>query len=135
MSEAKIRQLFESAVYDANFGVDIAYENVSYTPKTNKTYIQVTLIPHDTFTNTLKGSEHTAFVGLFQIKIVVSENTGVDETNSLVSKIRETFPTDTLFTDGNFWVQVVSPLNVTSGRSQDGIHTTPCYFEYRADSN
>lgn len=135
MSQAIIRRLFETALADANLGLDIAYENIEYVPVTNKTYLTVALMPYDTFTETLKGSDHTAYVGLFQIKVVTQEHGGVYETDTIIEQLRTVFTTDTVFNQDNFWVQVVTPISAQTGRLQNSNWVVPCYFEYRADTN
>ena len=135
MSHAIIRRLFETALADADLELDIAYENTEYIPTTNKAYLTVALMPYDTFTDTLKGSDHTAFVGLFQIKVVVPEHSGVDDADTIIRQLRGVFTTDTVFYKDSFWVQVVSPISAQTGRVQNSNWVVPCYFEYRADTN
>ena len=135
MSHAIIRRLFETALADANLELDVAYENIEYVPVTNKPYLTVALMPYDTFTATLKGSDHTAFVGLFQVKVVIPEHTGVDGIDTIIERLRDVYPTDIIFNQDNFWVQVVTPISAQTGRIQNSNWVVPCYFEYRADTN
>jgi len=137
MSHEKAKLIFERALL-ANTDLtqyDIAFDNVKYTPVTNKTYLQTHLMPVDTSTQTLNGADHTRLIGLFQIKILTEAGKGSGLAASIAEKIKQTFPTDKMFVDGSFWVQVVTPLSVDTGRAQDGFWTLPCYFRYQSDTN
>lgn len=137
MSHEKAKLIFETALRQNKDleQYDIVFDNVKYTPTTNKIYLQTHLMPVDTSTETLNGAEHTRLIGLFQIKILTPSGQGSGMAALIAEKVRQTFQTDRMFIDGSFWVQVVTPLTVDAGRAQDGYWTLPCYFRYRSDTN
>lgn len=141
MTHQEAKLIFERTLRDAAktgkplFGIDITFDNVDYEPTAGKTYIQTHLLPVDTFTATLDGSDHTGLKGIFQMKIVGSSGTGNGEAAAIATQLKVLFRTDTLFTSGKDWVQVITPLKVNEGRSQDGNWSVPTHFEYRADTS
>lgn len=141
MTHQEAKLIFERTLRDAAkvgmplFGIDITFDNVDYEPSVGRAYIQTHLMPVATFTDTLNGSDHTGLKGIFQMKIVGDSGVGGGEAADISAKLKVLFRTDTLFTSGNDWVQVITPLVINEGRSKDGNWSVPTHFEYRADTS
>lgn len=136
MSHEKAKLIFESTLraYAPLAGIDIAFDNVAYTPQTNKSYIHTHLMPADTGSGTLKGSDHTRLIGVFQMTIFTPARAGTGAASAIAAHISDVFKADTLFTKDDAWVQVITPLAVDAGRSKDGYWQMPCWFQYRSDT-
>lgn len=135
MSHARIRKIFSALL--ANYGVQknipVYFDNVVGTVTGD--HLEAHLIPADTFSGTLSG-DHKAFIGMFQITIVVQYNTGLLKAEQIVDELQAIFGINQMFTDtSGFAVQVVSPIKTPEGK-QDGVQwRAPTRFDYRADTN
>lgn len=139
MSHFKVKSLFEIALaeYAATKGIRVAYDNVKFTATTNETYLQTHLMPADTFTDTMSG-DHTAYIGVFQIKIIIGSGKSVKVVSEISTELQNIFKTYKVFREASpstFSVQVFSPFNVPEGKVIDGSWIVPCYFQYRADTD
>lgn len=139
MSQAKIRNIFQTVVYDYAQGksLRVAYDNVQFTPNVNETYLACHLMPSVTKTETLSG-DHKAFIGIFQVTIVAGSGKSTSAVDQIADDLQNEFKVYSLHSEEgspSFIVQVISPLNVPEGRVQAGNWVVPCYFEYRADTN
>lgn len=139
MSQAKIRNIFQTKIasYAATKSIRVAYDNLQFVPKANETYLACHLIPSVTKTETLSG-DHKAFIGIFQITIVVGSGKATSLSDEIAEELQNEFKVYSLHSraaDPLFVVQVLSPLNVPEGKVQSGNWIVPSYFEYRADTN
>lgn len=140
MSHGRVRRLFSSALAqwsaDRTQPIPISYDNVkSKFEGDAEDHIETHLIPADTFSDTL-GGDHKAFIGLFQMKIVMTYGSGLITTEDVVEELQNLFKINQVFTDDTgFTVQVISPIVVPEGKQIGGQWNVPCYFSYRADTN
>lgn len=139
MSHARIRRLFERRLTDycTLKGFDISVENATLTPTAKKVFIKSHLLPADTFTDTL-GGDHKAFIGLYQMGIAIPLQKGVGASDAIIQELQDLFPVYSLVEDvgslDNFKVQVMSPITLLMGRSEESVYYIPVRFEYRADT-
>ena len=138
MSQSKIRQTFETALYD-NFSTvyDILPYSVKGTPDLNRITLRPRLLPSTTVTQTLSG-DHKAFTGLFHIGVCTPLDRGAGAADVVVEALQDLFPTDSEWnhpTDTSFEVQVISPISVLNSEAEDSYFYTPVRFSYRADTN
>lgn len=140
MSHGRVRRLFSSAISSWSAGrvkpIPLSFDNViGKFDGVNEDHIEVHLIPADTFTETL-GGDQKAFIGLFQMKIVMKYGTGALDTENIVEELQNVFKVDQIFKDETgFSVQVTTPIVVPEGKQIGGQWAVPCYFSYRADTN
>jgi hypothetical protein len=135
MSHARIRKIFSAllADYAESKNIDVSFDNVTLTSDGDR--IESHLIPSDTFSDTLSG-DHNAYIGMFQMTLVVQYNNGLLEVESMVEELQVIFKNNKVFTDSSgFSVQVISPIKTPEGRQSGVQWRVPCYFEYRADTN
>lgn len=135
MSHARIRKLFSAALSEYATANDIptSFDNVSDQFTTD--HIESHLIPADTFSETLSG-DHTAFIGMFQMTLVVQYNMGLLKPEQWVDDLQNIFKINKVFTDtSGFSVQVISPIKTHEGKQEGVQWRMPCYFEYRSDTN
>lgn len=139
MSHARVRTLFSAALanYAQQKGLEVSYDNVKI-EFVGDTYIRSHIIPSDTFSDTLSG-DHKGYTGMFQMTIVTKYGTGLLTMESIANDLQNIFLVNKMFTDGKvpipFNVQVTSPLIVPEGKQSGVAWESPCYFEYRADTN
>lgn len=136
MSHGLIRKTFSAALatYAAQKNIPVSYDNVKGMFDTED-HIEAHLIPSDTFSDTL-GGDHKAFIGMYQMTIVVQYNTGYLKVESIVEELQNIFQINKMFTDvSGFSVQVVSPIKTPEGKQVGVQWRVPCYFEYRSDTN
>lgn len=139
MSHAKVRNIFQSLLAEETKvggpleGMRLAYDNVKFVPKTNELYLALHLMPVDTFSDTLNARDHTAILGLFQVKVIEGSANATGVSDDVVAALNDIFIADKVYGE-EFKVQIITPLKVSEGKAQDGRWSVPCYFEYRADT-
>ena len=138
MSHARIRNIFnyEMSLFAEVNSLRVSFDNVSFTPNVDETYIQCHLIPADTQTRTL-GGDHKEYIGLYQMKIITASGDGYGNADEFVEKLQTKFPVYALFKEDDpstLNVQVLSPIHSPEGKDQSGSWVVPCSFEYRADT-
>jgi hypothetical protein len=141
MSHGRIRKLFSDKLLEYVTSTDspkplsYSFDNIKKNGPESADYIEAHIIPSDTFSDTL-GGDHTAFIGMYQMTIVVQYNTGYVKVEKIVEHLQNAFKINKVFTDASgFSVQVISPIKTAEGK-QSGIQwRVPCYFEYRSDTN
>lgn len=143
MSHARIRNIlnYEMSLFAEINNLRVSFDNVSFTPNVDETYIQCHLIPADTQTRTL-GGDHKEYIGLYQMKVITASGDGSGNADEIVEKLQTKFPVYALFKEDivpgelfPFSVQVLSPIHSPEGKDQSGSWVVPCSFEYRADIN
>lgn len=135
MSQGRIRKIFSAKVaeYSVLKNILVSYDNVKH--KFDANHIETHLIPSDTFSDTL-GGDHKAFLGMYQMTIVVQYNSGLLVAEEIIEDLQNIFKINQMFTDeSGFSVQVISPIKVPEGKQFGAQWRVPCYFEYRADTN
>lgn len=134
MSHSLIRQIFESKLHQwaESEGIDVVYENITYSPEVGKAYIKADLKPSNTSSDTLSG-DHTCYKGLFQILIYVPLSEGTKRANELAEEIKTLFPIYSRMKKGTFVVQPVTPVSVMDGITGDASYALPVFFRYRSD--
>lgn len=135
MSHARVRKIFSAllADYSEQKNIPVSFDNVSATLSND--HIETHLIPSDTFSDTL-GGDHKAFIGMFQMTLVVQYNTGLLKAETITEELQNIFLVNKMFTDtSGFSVQVTSPIKTTEGKQTGVQWRIPCWFDYRADTN
>ena len=136
MSHGRIRKIFSAVVaeYATQKDIPVSYDNVSF-KSGDVDHIETHLIPADTFSDTL-GGDHKAFIGMYQMTLVVQYNTGLLKAEQIAEELQNIFQINEMFTDGlGFSVQVTSPITIPEGKQVGVQWRVPCYFEYRSDTN
>lgn len=137
MSHARVRKLFSAAldVYAEGKGYKVSYDNVKASLP-NDVRIKAHLMPAETFSDTLNGSDHTGFIGLYQMIIETKYGTGTLQSELVVEDLSEIFVCDKVLADETgFSVQIITPLKAAEGKQIDGVWVVPTYFNYRSDIN
>lgn len=139
MSHLKIREIFESKIYE--WGIDndipVSLESLQIAPETVNNLLQVIVKPVVTRSRTLAGVDHTQFSGIVQINILVPKGAGVYEANEIAEQMKPLFPIYSLIPDDvtnpTFKVQVMTPLEVLDGVDGATKYNLPVRIAYRAD--
>lgn len=136
MSHGRIRTIFSAllAEYSVQKNIPVSFDNVK-SQFDSVDHIETHLIPSDTFSDTL-GGDHKAFIGMYQMTLVVQYNTGYLKAEQMVEELQDIFAVNEMFTDtSGFSVQVISPIKTPEGKQVGLQWRVPCYFEYRSDTN
>jgi len=113
--------------------IKVVFENVQYDPADGETYLRAFLLPGDTASSTLAG-DHRAFIGVYQISIVVPAGTGKTKTNPLVVELAGLFRLYARDTKSGVTVVTMSPVEQGPGIADAATYMVPVSFEYRADT-
>ncbi|MCX5592532.1 phage tail terminator-like protein [Alcaligenes endophyticus] len=104
--------------------IAIAWQNVSFKPVPNQTWLQVTLMPAQTVSGSLVTQEHK---GILHINVFVALNQGSGEAESIASELAALFPAG-LVVDG---VAIPSPPTILQGRPDPDYYQVPVQIRYR----
>lgn len=87
MSLKTIRKAFETriATWAATIPIDVAYENVPYTP-TNNAYVETFILPAQTSSRYLAQNDRS-FIGIVQINIHIPHNIGPSNAHNYAESI------------------------------------------------
>lgn len=136
MSHAIIASIYEAKLLAWSKArtepIKVVFENVQYDPADGETYLRAFMLPGDTASSTLAG-DHRAFIGVYQVSIVVPANTGKTKTNPLVAELTALFPLYARDTKAGLTVVTMSPVDSGPGIPDPPTFTVPVSFEYRAD--
>lgn len=136
MSHAIIASIYEAKLIAWSKArtepIKVVFENVQYDPADAETYLRAFMLPGDTASSTLAG-DHRAFIGVYQVSIVVPANTGKTKTNPLVAELAVLFPLYARDTKAGVTVITMSPVDLGPGIPDPLTYTVPVSFEYRAD--
>ncbi|MBD1602079.1 phage tail terminator-like protein [Pseudomonas typographi] len=136
MSHRLIRSLFEARLAAWAAGRDpslrIAYQNVSFTPAADETYLAAFTLPAVTASNTLGGDDRL-YTGVLQVNVVTPAGNGSGSAASIVDELAALFPLYLKLMQGDFGVLVLTPVDPGPGITADTTYTIPASFQYRAD--
>ncbi|WP_179179074.1 phage tail terminator-like protein [Pseudomonas sivasensis] len=113
--------------------IKVVFENIQYDPADGETYLRAFALPGDTASSTLAG-DHRAFIGVYQISIVVPAGTGKTKTNPLVVELAGLFRLYARDTKSGVTVVTMSPVEQGPGITDAATYMVPVSFEYRADT-
>ena len=137
MSHKTIRSLFEARLADwaklKKPALRIAFQNVSFTPAANETYLRAFLMPARTGSDDLAG-QHRVYSGLFQITIVTPAGGGSGVGEGLAEELASFFPLNDRLSLGDLTVLVMSPIEPGPQQQEDTSYSLPVSFQYRADT-
>lgn len=111
----------------------IAYQNVSFTPAANETYLRAFTLPAGTDSNDLAG-EHRLYTGVFQITIVTPVGGGPGAAETLADELAALYPLNDQLTKTSFTVRVMTPVEPGPEQQEDTAFALPVSFQYRADT-
>jgi hypothetical protein len=137
MSHKIIRSLFEARLAAWAMtkvpALRISYQNVSFTPAANETYLRAFLLPAGTDSNDLAGA-HRLYTGVFQITIVTPVGNGSGAAETLADEMAALYPLNDQLTKTGFTVQVMTPVEPGPEQQEDTAYALPVSFQYRADT-
>jgi hypothetical protein len=137
MSHKIIRSLLESrlgAWASARTPVlRIAYQNVSFTPVDDETYLRAFLLPAGTESNDLAGA-HRLYTGVFQITIVTPAGNGPSGAESIADELAALYPLNDRLIRNSLTALIMTPVEPGPEQTEDTAFTLPVSFQYRADT-
>lgn len=141
----KVRQIFESKIYDwaqlQSPKIPVSFENNQIDPETQKTMLQVVVVPMVTRSRTLSG-DHAQCSGVVQVNVVVPLLDGVGTAMDIASDLVDLFPIYSLLpelvtppAEPEFKVMVMSHPEIMVGVQTNTKYTLPVSIRYRTDIN
>ena len=136
MSHRIIRSLYEQrlATWAAARSLQVAWQNVAFTPPASGIYLRSFLLPADTDSLDLEGA-HRLYTGVLQVSIVTPNGQGSGAAEQLSVDLGAEFPNNLRLTSGSFAVQIVSPCSQGPAIQGDTHFMLPVSFRYRADTS
>lgn len=141
----RIAELLESrvAVFAKAQGVQVAWENIPFTPPQDKPYLRLFVLPAATQSIDLAAQAKT-YRGILQVNVIAMAGSGVGDSRSIAQLIADDFPEGQLLRDGDLSVYVNSQPIIHPGiqdRASSGptsgsgsiSYTIPISISYRAD--
>lgn len=134
MSQKLVRKVLENtaAVWATASGLTVAWENVSFAPLVTAPYARSSLIPGRTISHMLDGS-HRAYIGVYQITLVLPRNTGPKMLEDLASSLDQYFTTSAPLVDGSTKVFITNPMSVGPANPESDLYEVPVSCTYRSD--
>jgi hypothetical protein len=136
MSQKLVRALLESRLTAwakaRTPQIRIAYQNVTFTPQTNETYLAAYLLPASTTSITLEASDKV-FSGVFQVSIVAPSGNGPGVAESIADELELLFPNALRLTRDALDLITMSPVETGPLLVGETTVTVPASFQYRAD--
>ncbi|AUO64107.1 MULTISPECIES: DUF4128 domain-containing protein [Citrobacter] len=113
-------------------GIQVAWENVPFTPPANEIYLAVHDMPATPRTIDL-GLRCRTYSGVYQINVVAPAGTGRADVSALASQVAELFPEGLEIEGGGFTCWISSTPGIFRGVPTPVSYTVPVSFNYRAD--
>jgi hypothetical protein len=131
LSTKLIRSLYEQrlAAWAAARSLQVAWQNVSFTPPSSGLYLRAFLLPATTDVLDLAG-EYPIYRGVFQISIVAPSGQGSGAAEQLVEDVSAEFPADLLLTSGALSVMIVSSCSQGPAIQDSTSYMVPVSFTY-----
>lgn len=129
MSQTKIDQAFISAFIDADFELDIAYENINFEPTAGTEYVELINIPNDITPLSINGALETD--GIFRIILYWPENKGSTQAKLKADEILAAFSMGSRVCYDN-QCATITRLSRYKGIVEDGWYHTVITIGYTA---
>lgn len=113
-------------------GIQVAWENVAFTPPANEIYLAVHDMPVTPRTIDL-GLRCRTYSGVYQINVVAPAGSGRSAVVALAGKVVELFPEGQEIEGHDFTCWVSSEPGIFRGIPTPVSYTVPVSFNYRAD--
>lgn len=125
----KIDQAFINTFIDADFGLDIAHENLSYSPTAGTEYVQLLNIPNDITPFSVKETNETD--GIFRIILYWPVDEGAIQAKLKADEIMDAFTIGSqVCYDGQ--CATVTRLSRQKGIAENGWYKTLITIAYKA---
>jgi hypothetical protein len=111
--------------------IPVQHENADFTPPQTKKYLRFFLLPANTGSNFLAGTDHE-YLGVMQISIVTPKGTGPKVAEDLVVSLDALYPNNLRLTSGAVTVQITTPISAFTGIQEEDAFVIPVSATYRA---
>lgn len=136
MSLKAVRDILNTRLNAYSPQINIAWENVAFTPTTNTTHVRVNFIPVESRETARFKTSLVMETGLYQIDVFGPQDQGTNNIDNLVEGIRSHFNRGRTLTDGsNNRVHIRDTPRITQGRRDGGFYRvtiTVSWFAYFA---
>ncbi|RTN95724.1 phage tail terminator-like protein [Enterobacter sp. WCHEn090032] len=113
-------------------GIQVAWENVAFTPPANEIYLAVHDMPVTPRTIDL-GLRCRTYSGVYQINVVAPAGSGRTDVVALAGRVAGLFPEGQEIKGNGFYCWVNGPPAVFRGIATSVSYTVPVSLNYRAD--
>ncbi|MCS3602741.1 hypothetical protein M2371_001950 [Buttiauxella sp. BIGb0471] len=131
------------ALFANTQGVQVAWENIPFTPPQDKPYLRVFVLPAATQSIDFEASAKT-YRGVMQVNVIAMAGNGVTDSRRIANGISDEFPDGERLQDGDLSVYINGQPTIHSGiqdRASSGptggsgsiSYTIPISISYRAD--
>lgn len=123
MSLKAVRNILNSRLNSYTPTINIAWENVSFTPKTNQTHVRVNFVPSDTRPSARFKSAMVYEIGFYQLDVYAPQDQGTSTVDDLVEGLRAHFNRGVRLTDsdGNV-VHISDTPSISQGQREAGFY-------------
>lgn len=125
----KIDQAFIEAFIDASFGLEIAYQNQSYTPTAETPYAELLNIPNNITALDLNDMNETD--GLFRVILRYPADTGAITAKTKAEAIMDAYPIGSSVSYSGQSARITA-VNRQAGIVEEGWYVTVITITYRA---
>lgn len=132
MSMSVVRNLLETQLNTLTPAIDVAWQNVPYTPKSAKPWIRVNLMPAKTQNPTF-GDGFKRETGIFQLTLAYPENAGPQAAELKSEDIRALFLRGLRLTNGKVSVLIDEAPFIAAGFNDSGYFKVPISVPWIAD--
>ncbi|WP_219135375.1 DUF4128 domain-containing protein [Janthinobacterium sp. UMAB-60] len=129
MSQSTIRAALEVALASLAPAIDIAWQNVPYTPVTGRPYQAAYLLPADPDNHSM-GDGSRQERGIFQVSLLYPPGQGTAAAGARAEMIRELFRRGASFTKGDVTVQIERTPEIANGREDGDRWMVPVKIRY-----
>ena len=134
MSLKAVRNILNTRLNAYTPALSIAWENVTFTPKTNVTHVRVNFIPAETRPAARFRTAMVFESGFYQIDVYAPQDQGTSTIDTLVEGIRTHFNRGLRLTDSdNNVVQINDTPSISQGQREAGfyrVRITVDWFAY-----
>ena len=133
MSAALVRRALETALntWASTNSVQVAWENVEYTPTPGTIYARAHLLPATTITDGL-AMTHRGYRGVFQVTLYTPQGTGSAAAHSLAALLDVAFTTAQPLSAAGLSVYISRPMTARVAQFDGGAYVVPVDCEYIA---
>lgn len=134
MSQAIIRQALETKLATwagtQNPVIPVAWENVPFSPPATR-YVRSNLIPAPTLSQTLEKT-HVRYSGIYQVTLVMPNNSGPSAADTLVDSLRGAFTPATLIQQSGIKIYIIEPASPAAALQEADRYLIPVSIQYEA---
>lgn len=137
MTQARVRKLLETRLKAWADGkvppVPVAWQNANFDPPKDRPWMRSTLIPADTDSEYVEGTDRR-YVGVLALNLFVPRGEGAGPAEAIVAELETLFPMNLILTDAGFSVRTTTPLSAGRADPEPDGFGVPMSLRYFAQT-